>query len=126
MANPVNSNISTSLIALAAQGNATLVTADQQNPNHHGLHLVVDITAIATGNLTVTIQGKDQASGKYYTILASAALAATGTTVLRVYPGMTAAANVATNDILPATWRVQAVMAGGGSVTATIGGSLLA
>ena len=106
----------------------TLTSSDLPN-ECAGLHLVVDITAISgtSPTLTVTIEGKDMTSGKYYTILASAALNATGTTVLRVYPGLAASANVTANDALPACWRVKAV-AGGTTptITATIGASLIA
>src|SRR5881227_2846761 len=57
------------------------------------LHLIIDITAItATGTITVTIYGVDPVSGKIYVILASAALGAVATTVLKVGPGLTAAA----------------------------------
>lgn len=64
-------------------------------------HLVIDITGYTAGSLTVTIQGVDPESGKKYTILASAALAAAATTVLKVGPGLTASANAVANDFLP-------------------------
>lgn len=101
--------------------------ADQVNYNARGLHLTIDITAITgtTPTLTVTIQGKDSASGKYYTLLASAALNATGTTVLKVYPGITAAANVSVSDILPRNWRVITAIGGTAAVTATIAASVI-
>lgn len=114
--------------ALAAAGVGTVNGADQSNTNARGLHLTIDITAITgTGpTLTVTIQGKDAVSGKYYTILASAALSAVGTTVLRVYPALTAAANTAANDVLPRDWRVTYTIGGTTpAVTATIAAALL-
>jgi len=113
--------------ALAAAGAGTVNGSDQSNTNARGLHLVIDITAITgTPTLTVTIQGKDAVSGKYYTILASAALAAVATTVLRVYPGLAAAANLAVNDVLPRDWRVTYTIGGGTpAVTATIAASLI-
>ena len=103
-------------------------SADQTNPNGRGIKIVVDVTAITgtTPTLTVTLQGKDTASGKYYTILASAALTAAGTTVLTVFPGLVAAANVTANDVLPRTYRVIAVIGGTTpAVTATVGASLV-
>lgn len=106
----------------------TFPTDDQTNLGRRGVKVVVDITAITgTGpTLTVKIRGKDAVSGKYYDILASAAFSATGTNVLTVYPGIAATANAAASDVLPATWRVEAVVGGTGpSVTATIGASLL-
>lgn len=114
----------TALAAAAVGANG----ADKVNLNARGLKLVIDITAITgtTPTLTVTIQGKDPVSGKYFTILASAALNAAATTVLTVYPGLTAAANVTANDVLPRDWRV--IYAIGGTtpaVTATIAASLV-
>lgn len=89
----------------------TLVSApangdDQQNPCFRGVKVVVDVTAFAGTSITFTIQGKDPSSGKYYTLLATAALAATGTLALTVYPGVTAAANVSASDVVPRKWRV--------------------
>lgn len=115
------------LITLSASA-AGVNGADQINPSRRGLKLVIDITAITgtTPSLTVTIQGKDPVSGKYFNILASAALTATGTTVLTVYPGLTAAANVTANDVLPRNWRVISAIAGTTpAVTATIAASLV-
>jgi hypothetical protein len=113
---------------------AITANGDSNTPNgapHHndmarGLHLVVDITAVSgtSPTLTVTIEGYDPISGKYYTILASTALNATGTTVLKVYPGLTASANAAANDILPKFWRVKWVI--GGTATPTVTASIAA
>jgi hypothetical protein len=116
------------LLTLTAQGLGTVNGSDQSNAARRGLHLVVDITAISgtSPTLTVTVEGKDPVSGKYYTILASAALNAVATTVLKVYPGLTAAANTVANDVLPGAWRVKAVVGGTGpSVTATIAASVI-
>lgn len=112
------------LTAASASGH----TSDIQNVNARGLKVVVDITAISgtSAKLTVTVKAKDQLSGKYYTILTSADLDSTGTTVLTVYPGLTAVSNVTVSDVLPATYQISYVIAGTGpSVTATIGGCLL-
>jgi hypothetical protein len=81
-------------------------TADHAVPvvNTQGkaCHLVIDMTAVpGVETVTVTIQGKDPASGKLYTILASTALVAVATTILKVGPGLTAAANLVANDVLP-------------------------
>lgn len=93
-----------------------------------GILLYVHISAI-TGTaptLTVTLQGKSPVSDQYHTVLASAALNATGLTILRVYPGLTAAANLVASDILPTTWRVISVIGGTTpAVTASISASLI-
>lgn len=114
------------VLSLSAQGAGTVQSPVQQNSTGKGIKLVIDVTAITGApTLTVTLQGHDPSSGKDYTILASAALNAVGTTVLTVYPGLTPAANSVANDVLPIQWRVQAVVAGTTpSVTATIGASL--
>lgn len=96
---------------------------DMDGSNSKGVIVFVNITAITgtSPTLTVTLQGKSASSGVYYTILASAALNTTGLTVLKAYPGLTAAANTVANDIVPASWRV--ITAIGGTtpaVTATI------
>lgn len=117
-----------SVLTLTAQGAGTVTSPDQINPAGSGIKLVIDITALTgtTPTVAVTLQGKDTTSGKYFTILASAALSAVGTTVLTVFPGATASANVAANDILPRTWRVSVTVAGTGpAATATIGASVI-
>jgi hypothetical protein len=115
------------IVTLTAQGAATVLSSDQLNRASMGIKLVIDVTAVGgTPTLVVTLQGKDTASGKYYTILASATISTVSTTVLTVFPGGPVAANVSANDILPRTFRVQAVVAGTTpSVTATIGASLI-
>lgn len=100
---------------------ATPDTVDQANSTGRGLHLVIDVTAVTgTPSVVFTIQGKDPVSGKVWTLLASAAITAAGTTVLKVYPGLTAAANAAANDILPPTWNVKAVHGNGDSITYSV------
>jgi hypothetical protein len=113
------------IATLTAQGAGTYTTPDM--PCAGSLKLGIYISAISgtTPTLTVTIQGKDTASGQYYTILASVALNATGFTLLQVAPLLAAAANSVANAAMPTTWRVQYVVAGTGpSVTATIGASI--
>lgn len=117
--------LAATLAAAAAGGNSV----DIDNPHGDSLHLVVDITAITgtTPSITVTVQGKDPASGKYYTLLASAALSAVATTVLRIFPGAVAAANTVANDFVPRTFRILWAIAGTTpAVTGTIGGTVLA
>lgn len=119
-------NATATLYASAARTAApTLV--DQTNEGAKGVHVVIDVTAVtADPSVVFTIEGKDPASGKYYTILASAAIVGTGTTVLRVFPGATAAANLTANDVIPKTWRVKCVHADTDSITYSVGASLVA
>ncbi len=98
---------------------------DASGVDYSGLHLVIDVTAIAaTPSITVTIAGVDRASGKTYTTLASAAITATGTTVLKVGRGLTAAANLVANDLLPPIFRVTVTHADADSITYSVSGHL--
>lgn len=124
--NPTTSVNTDATILASAARTATSNTADLTNTGARGLHLVIDVTAVAlTPSVVFTIQGKDAISGKYYTLLASAAITATGTTVLRVYPGLTAAANTVANDVLPRTWRLLFTHADTDSITYSVGASLI-
>lgn len=115
-------------LTLTAQGAATVNGTDLDNFGATGCHIIIDITAISgtSPTATFTLQGFDSASGKYYTIIASAALNAVATTILRVYPGLTAAANLVVSDVLPGAFRVICVVGGTTpSVTATVGVALI-
>jgi hypothetical protein len=113
-------NQSGTLIA-SQSSTATITGQDMSNTNYAGVHVIVDVTAITTGTLTPKIQGKDPASGKYYDLLIGAAIAGTGTTVLKVYPGILASGSVAAQDILPTTWRVVLTKSDASSWTYSVG-----
>lgn len=86
--------------------------------NWKGLKLVIDVTAVpGVDTVTFAIEGYDPVSGKYVTILDSPAIVATGTTVLSVYPGMTAAANSVANDVMWREFRVSVTHSGAGNFT---------
>ena len=98
---------------------------DQPNLNGRGIQVGVNIASGAgtLPTLQVIIEGRDVASGQYYTLLSSAALVASAAlfTQLTVYPGMLAAANTIANQVLPRTWRVRTIIGGTTpTVTATI------
>lgn len=118
-----------SLLALnLAASAANSDSGKLDNTGASGAHIVIDITAITgtTPTATFTVEGYDPVSGKYYTLLASAALNATGTTVLRIFPGATVAANLAANDVMPRTFRIRSTIAGTTpTVTATVAVNLL-
>lgn len=117
-----------SALKLTAQPAATVNGSDLENLGSRGAHVVIDITAISgtSPTATFTVEGLDPISGKYYTILASTALNATGTTVLRIFPGLTASANVTVNDLIPPAFRVKCVVAGTNpSVTGTVAVGLI-
>ncbi len=85
----------------------TQTSADQINHIGHGLKVWWYITTFGAA-LTLHIDYKDPVSGQYLLdVLTSAALSANGFTQYTIYPGVTTAANVALNDVLPRTWRVR-------------------
>lgn len=107
-------------------GIGTINGSDQLNYQGRGVKLIIDITAVGGGaTLTVTLEGKDPITGKYFTILASAALAAQATTVLTVFPGAPVSANISANDALPRTWRVKHAVAVANNITYAIGAVVL-
>lgn len=122
-----NSN-TTALVTLTAAGAGTTDSADQTNYYGRGLQLGIDISA-KTGTIAVTVevQGRDPASGKYYSLCKTASLTSAAFTLLTVYPGTTAAANSVCNVPLPETWRVEVVSGTGStpSVTLTVGASVI-
>lgn len=118
---PVNREVA--LLSSAAR-TATEASADQDNQHWRGVIIVVDVTAAAdTPSVVVTIQGKSSLGTDYYTVLASAAITGTGQTVLRVYPGLVAAANLTVNDVLPRIWRVSVAHGDADSITYSISGN---
>lgn len=112
--------------ASAARVASPAAMENKSSGGARGIEVIIDITAVtATPALTVTIQGYDPESGKYYTLLASTALALVATTVLRVYPGLTAAANLVASLVLPPIWRVVVAHGDSDSATYSVGANLL-
>lgn len=89
--------------------------------DHEACHIVIDVTAIgAAPSVVVTVRGVDPLSGKRYVILASAAIVAIGTTVLKVGRGLVAAANLAVNDMLPRNIEIDVAHGNGDSITYSV------
>jgi hypothetical protein len=107
---------------LTAQAGGTVVSPTIDMQQSKGCLIFINVTSI-TGSLTVTLQGVGP-TGTAYTILASAAISATGQTVLKVYPGLTASANAVANDVTPITAQLSSVVATG-PCTATISMQLI-
>jgi hypothetical protein len=94
-----------------------------------------DITAIPSaaytttgglGSVTLTIQGRDTTSGKYYTLLAGAAVTSVSTNVYTVAPALTAAANSVANMVVPRTIRVLVTANNANPMTYSVGASVIA
>lgn len=114
------------IVLASAARTASVDSATFANSGYRGLHLIIDATAAAaTPSVVFTIQGYSPLGDDYYTILASAAITGAGTTVLRVYPGLTAAANAVANDVLPHLWRVSVAAGDADSLTYSVSAILL-
>lgn len=80
---------------------------------------VIDVTAAAaTPSVVFTIAGV--VGPATYTILESAAITGTGTTVLRIHPDFTAAANTIAKDVLPQALKITATHADTDSITYSV------
>ena len=105
---------------------ATNSSAVVNNYGARGMHLVIDMTVVpGVDTVTPKIEGYDPTSGKYYDILVGAAIVATGTVVMRVYPSQVAAANVAVSDCLPSAWRITMTHSAATDFTYSVAATLL-
>lgn len=84
-----------------------------------------DVNLSESGSVVFTIQGKDSASGKYYTLLESDSLDAVSTTILRIHPSLTVSANLIAKDGLPQDYRVIATHGDALPLTYSVGINLL-
>lgn len=117
----VNPGDSIEVLASTARTATPTVDTFELGGSATGLILVIDVTAAsATPSVVFTIQGYDMVSSKTWTVLASAAVTGTGTTVLRVSPHLTAAANTIAKDIVPAAFTLSAVHADADSITYSV------
>lgn len=91
------------------------------NYGYLGVMIVIDVTAVtATPSVVFNIEGVDSLSGKVWTLLASAAITGTGTTVLEVHPGITASTNVRAKGAVPRNWQINPVHADADSITYSV------
>lgn len=119
----VRGNNELTLLASAAR-TVTTVSPDQTNFNSSGGHILINVTAITTSNLTVTVQGKDPVSGVYYDLLVGLTITATGLQVLKVCPDITASTGASARDLLPRTFRVSCAKGDASSWTYSVGAVL--
>ena len=105
---------------ILATGVNQIGTTDVAVSNHWGGQCVVyiDITAVAGGTLTLTIQDVG-GSGTKATLLASTTLIGAGLTVLQISPNLTASANLIATRLCSADLNFHIVVAAG-TVTGTI------
>ena len=115
----------------SASYTTTQTIADQLNINARGVIVVVNMTVVGTGSITPEIDGKDPATGQYYsTLTASAAITGNGVFVYQVYPGTsTTVTNTGITQssgmVLPRTWRIKVTANNANAATYAVGFMLI-
>lgn len=114
---------------LNAAARTTAFTSDDlrsadPDESFRGVHVVIAVSTASGFTITPSIEGKGP-FGTYYTILTGPAITTSGTTVLKVFPGATPAANAVANDHLPLIWRVKTAVGDATAVTYTVGVNML-
>ncbi|MGH7970168.1 MAG: hypothetical protein ACREIC_15715 [Limisphaerales bacterium] len=112
------------VITNTAQGAGTVNSADQSCYDVSRLVCVFNQAShTGTPSSTFTVQGKDTASGGYYTLLTSAAITADTTpTPIQAGAGLATTANVSAGVVIPALWRISETVGGTTpGVTGTVG-----
>ena len=82
-----------------------------------GLFFISCTADPASASVVFNIDGECPETGETYTIIDSAAISATGLTVIKVHPSLTGSANTIAKDILPSNIKVTAVHADADSIT---------
>lgn len=108
-------------IVFASAARTATSTKSILTPCLGGAFIINVTAAAATPSVVFTVKGVDPASGATWDILASAAITGTGTTVLRIHPSLTAAANTIAKDFLPQAVLVTATHADADSITYSVG-----
>ena len=93
-----------------------------------GLILTFDVTALTGTSVVAVVQGKDPASGKYYTLASSATVTSPGTKTLFIYPATPTSGtgfDTAVPSCLPRTFRVSVTHNSVTTATYSIGATLV-
>lgn len=104
----------------SAARTASAQSADEVNYNWRGVVVCLDVTVIGAGSITLTIAGKSVRAAKYRNILTSAAVTTVSTNYYTVYPGVTAAANIAASAPLERIWRIEMTHSTADPITYTV------
>jgi hypothetical protein len=100
---------------------ATINTADIINNNFNKLRIVVDVTQVtAGGEIALIVQYKDAGSGKYYNVLTSGIITATGLFFYRIGDCLPTQAGTVLQDYLARTFRIQILHNNANPLTYTV------
>lgn len=116
-------NIDVTLLASASR-TTTQTSADITTYNLSGISVFLNMTVVGTGSVTVTINGKDPASGVYYNILTGAAVVTNVGNLYRIMPGIPAAANKDVNAYLPRIIQIVVTANNANAATYSVGYTL--
>lgn len=117
-------NVDVTLLASASR-TTTQTSADITTYNDGALAVYLDVTVNAAGSITLSIDEKDPASGKYVNLLTGLAIAATtGTTVYRIDPRTPAVANSIAQIAMPRVFRIVVTANLANAVTYSVGYTL--
>jgi len=123
---PVTSLTADLTVVAAGSHTTTQTQSDQTNVNARGLRVVLDMTDVtASPSVTLEIDAKDVASGKYVSLLTGSAVVTVSTNVYLIHPSLTAAANSIAQNILPRTWRIKATANNSNAGVYSVGASYL-
>lgn len=121
-----NTRINQEVTLLASASRTTTQTgADISNLSYNALVVSLDTTTVGSGSVTVLIQGKDSASGKYRTLLTGAAVTTDTTNYYKIGPTVAAAANVAAQDYLPPVFRITVTANNANAAVYSVGYALM-
>ena len=122
----VNAQLNQEQTVLASAARTTTQTsADYYNYGGRAVIVTLVTTVIGTGSVTVSIQGKDSASGTYVTLLTGAAVVTNTTNKYIVSPDLTAVANSIAKDHLTPLFRVVVTANNANSATYSVGLALV-
>lgn len=114
-----------SVILASAARTATTNGAQVENYSERGVYFITNITAGAGYSIQPELQIYDSISTNYVTLATGAALTASGTYVLKIYPGITEVAGFAYSMILPRYWRFRMVHNNANAVTYSVSAQVI-
>jgi hypothetical protein len=114
----------TDIAVLTSALRTTTQTVNFTNYNSLYLRVTIDVTAVATSSLVVTIDVNDSASGKWITLLTSAAITGVSTVTFLVGPGVPVVANLSANATLGRLMRVVVTPGNTNNTTYSVGRQL--
>jgi len=94
--------------------------------NARAIYIVLDMTVVGTGSVTLSVDMVDPASTKKVNLLTGAAVTTNGTNIYKIGVGLTAAANLVVNEYLPRTITITVTANNANPATYSVGYSLIA